>query len=335
METIIPSKDDLLLWWSNLDPAVQGRIDYDYRDQYEGGFPSGESHLDLEWLGANHPDAYEALLEFVGNGWGEVVLRARDAATKQLQSDEVLLDDPVRVLLPPPDKDHLKFSEGSFVQVWQFVRARAHVKVTIWPDEDDEGPNEWGGWHLYSFNTRHSNFQHPDKFKLGSHIFKEGLAFRLSYYEHGESVWFLQGEGGAGTDCPFDSVSFAGVLVWEDLENKPWDGHYQKDPKTGQDRLNDQGKRLAIPKEGRFECAKLTARRFCEAYTTWVNGRVLGYSMETSDGNGDSSVGGFFRLEDLVQDVINSVPEDVSIEWLGDAADTAASIFLKLKKNGE
>lgn len=77
---------------------------------------------------------------------------------------------------------------------------------------------------IYSFNQRHPDYikaTFPEfVFPSSREECREALIKKfgkeiqfLGYYEHGDCVWFLEGEGGPGTDCQFDGVKFAGVWV--------------------------------------------------------------------------------------------------------------------------
>jgi len=176
--------------------------------------------------------------------------------------------------------------------------------ITIYNDPDCECPNDWDGWTLYSFNTRHVNFKHPRGFGIrrdGSSIdigfrrkLQVGTAFVLGYFEHGNCIWFLKDERPLGTEGDFrwDGVSVAGVLVWEQPVRN-------LGAKTYEDRADD-------------------ARRFVETYTNWANGECYGYMIEPEG----ESCGGFFSAEDLFQDMqehtANLNPDDVVFE--GEAA---------------
>lgn len=126
--------------------------------------------------------------------------------------------------------------------------------VNLWHDDHPENPAECDGWAVYSFSTNHSNFKHPDEFEEDEELaskLKVGLAFPLSYFEHGECLWSL---GGEGPQCRFDTVQHAGFLVWE------------------QDEANIGAKTV--------EERRADAARFIEMYSEWANGHVYGYTIE-------------------------------------------------------
>jgi hypothetical protein len=336
-EKIIPSDNDLALWWSNLEQETRGAINFDFKDQYESDFLSTGFDVSLHWLQENHEHHYDALIEFVEKDHASVVRFYREKAALMTQRDELEFSEEPLVRIPT-EADR-EFVKGAMVQAWVFVPSTLEVTVDVWQDDSPECPNDWGSWRLYSFNSRHNSFKHPDEFKMGSAEFKKaeesGLIFRLGYYEHGQCSWFLQGEGGAGTDCQFDGVRFAGLLVWKDTENAPWDGHCKTDPKTGEPILVN-GKKQKIDNTGRYECAKKTAKAFCEGYTAWANGDVYGYSINEAPGVDGSSCGGFYSFEEMIGEVVGMLPAVDRINWEGDLADLAAEAEQSIKrKNGQ
>jgi hypothetical protein len=142
------------------------------------------------------------------------------------------------------------------------------LTVEIFHDPDVESPcNEDGAWKLYSFSPRHLSYRHPDNFfpdgKPSSELqdkLKQGAAWILSYFEHGQCQWMLSDEPRdmlAG-DWHWDGVDKAGVLVWE----HPLD---ELGPRTKQARRAD-------------------AAEFVEIYTSWCNGETYGYTITDSDG---------------------------------------------------
>ena len=75
-------------------------------------------------------------------------------------------------------------------------------------DEYAENPmNDDCNGKIISLNRNHNNFD-PDGFHDA--IKNNPHTLPLSYYEHGNSVWSLQGEG---PQCRFDSVYLAGAWV--------------------------------------------------------------------------------------------------------------------------
>ena len=158
------------------------------------------------------------------------------------------------------------------------------ITLTLGYDQDTEDPSEYGGWKLYSFSRRHSNFQDPDNFFIESNdglipnigIRRKlacGTAYILSYYEHGQCSWSLQGEG---SSCPWDSQYMAGILVWEDNVKELQKGYDEREK---------------------------SARCFLEEYTNWCNGQCFWYSIERTDAveNMDDSCGGFIGSEWMLE----------------------------------
>lgn len=132
-------------------------------------------------------------------------------------------------------------------------------------DHSPDDPNDQdGSWRVYSFNSRHVHFQHPDEFnkkELKSKL-KRGYAFMLSYYEHGLCRWSLSGEGSRDI---WDSNQCAGVIVWEEDE----------DNISSDDRAQD-------------------ARNHLEEYTDWCNGHVYTFRISDSKGETVDSCSGFY-----------------------------------------
>lgn len=126
--------------------------------------------------------------------------------------------------------------------------------IKLWHDDMPESPCDTDGWKAYSFSTRHANFKDPDEFEEDEDLerkLKEGLAFKLAYFEHGQCLWSLSSEG---PQCRWDSVQFAGFLVWEQDEG-------DLGPTTFEERQAD-------------------ARAFIKRFTEWCNGEVYGYTIE-------------------------------------------------------
>jgi len=177
-----------------------------------------------------------------------------------------------------------------------------HLIVRI--DSDHcENPAEFdGNWRLISYCSRHTAFEHPDKLfnvtrEYGWLVFNPrdlglrrrlevGLAFHLSYYEHGLCSWFRKGNGGPGTDCRFDGVTHAGLLVFEH-------GSKAIGAKTYAERAAD-------------------ADRFLACYTDWCNGNGLSVDVRTSSGEHvDGCCGGYYGCEykTVVEDAVNAVSD--------------------------
>lgn len=137
--------------------------------------------------------------------------------------------------------------------------------INLWHDDMADDPTEYDGWKVHSFGRRHHNNVKPEDVGFEYDYDKEchvpdadlqakldsGLAFMLDYYEHGQCMWSLSGEG---PQCRWDTARFAGIMVWEQGES-------------------DLGP--VEPDERRAD-----AKRTIERYTEWCNGSVFGYTVE-------------------------------------------------------
>jgi hypothetical protein len=161
-------------------------------------------------------------------------------------------------------------------------------KVTLSHDDCVESPAETqDGFQIFSFNTRHINFRHPEHFgvmpdKDGDPFFSSkdengkpnpykklynrNLLFVLSCYQHSGTAWSLSGEG---PQCQWDTCSIAGVLILDEKSFK--------------------GMRRAKKLEN--------ARSFLKDYSAWCNGEVYGYNIEDENGNHIDSCYGFYESE--------------------------------------
>lgn len=148
---------------------------------------------------------------------------------------------------------------------------------------------EWDveGFEFFSFSSRHYNFKHPDEIANLEEALENQTAFFLSYFEHGDCIWSLMGEG---PSCPFDSVVKAGLIfVPED-----------------------------IPENKREEAA----RSILKDYTNWCNGHVLMFTIEDEDGSIVDSCAGFFEKEELIESIHSSHPGVTFSELTGNAMDS-------------
>lgn len=179
-------------------------------------------------------------------------------------------------------------------------------------DSDLENPSDNHGWKAHSFNRRHINVTEPGDLGLSHSLdpstglptvrnpglrkkLQTGLAFFLSYYEHGNSMWFLHGEQPAGVEFRWDGVRVAGLLVWE---GKPGD----LGPKTYEDRRAD-------------------ASRFLETYTAWANGEGYGYVIKDENGDQVDGCFGFYGNDvGFMFDQIRPQLEGHEYEVRGEAA---------------
>ena len=166
-------------------------------------------------------------------------------------------------------------------------------RVRIEHDPDCESPAECDHtWRPYSFSTRHVNYREPTQFfdeRRGPKLWlrnklRVGLAFPLSYHEHGLGLWFIRGTKWT-PDALWDTVDLAGLLIWED---QPSD----IGGKTVAERQKD-------------------AAAFLEEYSDWCNGNCHGYAIEGADGNTVDSCCGFIG-DYIAQAVRQALPDDAT-----------------------
>ena len=188
------------------------------------------------------------------------------------------------------------------------IRSPQGIKtLTIGYDHDLERPDSgYDGWKPISFNRRHSNFEHPDRYRLNEpeniglrRRLAVGLAFWLSYYEHGLCRWSLRGEG---PQCRWDSVDIAGLLLWT-------------------------GKPAALGAKSHENRAQDT-RHFLEEYTDWCNGNCYWFSLE-DDHKLLDACGGFIGTEQLSEAINEALEETDPVMVQGEAADLAPYLHLK------
>lgn len=150
-------------------------------------------------------------------------------------------------------------------------------------------------WQLVSFNRRSIHFDKTGEYLEPSIGLRKklsvGLAFRLSYYEHGAGEYSLVGEG---MNCPWDSVRSAGILVWNH-------GPKAMGAKSVADRAKD-------------------ARSFLDAYNAWMNGWGKWYSLETVEGELVDSCGGFLSDESMRDCIAGFLNPGDRVQIVGDAA---------------
>ena len=132
-------------------------------------------------------------------------------------------------------------------------------------DHSPENPleNESAQGTIYSFSHRHGNFIGYDKEDMIEDLLKNKEAVRLSYFEHGNSLWMVaEAPTPPGVEFQWDGVRFAGLWVPDEevLDNI---GDVQ-----GEERRT---KLLAY------------AAGVVEQFTAWCNGEVYGYEIERYD----------------------------------------------------
>ena len=174
--------------------------------------------------------------------------------------------------------------------------------VRIDNDSDCSDPSkECNRWRIYSFHSNHLNHTDPSEFLTESGKFKFqiarklqiGLAFPLSYYEHGLGLWSV---GGTGPQCNFDTTQFAGMAVWEEPAS-------EMGAKTIEDRQKDLAGEL-------------------EDYTNWHNGNC--YYIDITDnetGEDVERLGGMVGEDQAIDTLKEMLPDDATkenTEFVGD-----------------
>lgn len=182
-----------------------------------------------------------------------------------------------------------------------------NLRLEINHDSDVDCPDSgYDGWRLVSFGRKHNNYENPDKHvksfdrrtrevtptNIGlKRKLNVGLAFLLSFYEHGLGTWSLIGEG---TQDQWDTAYVAGLLVWT---GKPGD----IGAKTLEDRAED-------------------ARGFLESYNDWANGNCHWFRLSNENGEEIESIGGLIGDEALSEVVGESLQPGDNVVIEGDAA---------------
>ena len=169
------------------------------------------------------------------------------------------------------------------------------AKYTVRIDHCDavENPCEHdGSWKFYSFSRNHYNYKNPaeifhdsgkPRLKYANKL-RHGLAFVLSYYQHGGCLWSIRG---SGPQCRWDTVQRAGIAVWEEpVENMG--------AKSPEDREKD-------------------CRNCLKEYNSWANGECYWFEIIDSEGNQLDSCGGFIG-EYVLEGVRESLPKDATEE---------------------
>ena len=215
--------------------------------------------------------------------------------------------------------------EAEKAQAEEEANARRKKSVTVYLDSDEpqDPRDDDGNWTPYSFSPKHVQFQHP--YKLGLSLDRDndgipkvknpglrrklevGLAFFLSYYEHGNCRWSLLG---GGPTCAFDSVRVAGLLVWEH-------GPGDMGAKTYEDREKD-------------------AERFLESWTDWCNGHSISYRIEDENGDIVDSCGGYYASDSdyMSHEIVATIKRDglTVLDIKGDMHMYATSELKELKE---
>ena len=190
---------------------------------------------------------------------------------------------------------------------------RPKYTIRIEADEDCESPAQHDcNWRPYSFNNHHINHREPSDFfddKGKPQLWlrnklRVGLAFILSYHEHGLGLWFIRGTRWT-PDAEWDTTGLAGVAIWEDKPN-------EIGGKTYDERQKD--------------CAAFLAE-----YTDWCNGNCHGYVIEDADGETVDSCWGYIG-DYIAEAVREALPDDATAEntkLAGDGAYLCRDVFKK------
>lgn len=183
-----------------------------------------------------------------------------------------------------------------------------YFQVEIRADADCESPLEGdGNWTLHGFGRRHTNYSDPEGLGLslerdedGAPVIRNpglrrkmavGLAFFLTYRDHGRGEWSLRG---VGRFCPWDSVGHAGLLVWEHRPDAIG-------AKTYEDRAEDAMGCLAT-------------------YNAWANGDCYGFAIQEVDEGGDEVDDAPDPIDDACWGFIGGSKEG-DLYFLGQAVD--------------
>ncbi|TRZ50074.1 MAG: hypothetical protein D4S01_07385 [Dehalococcoidia bacterium] len=199
-----------------------------------------------------------------------------------------------------------------------YVRHIMFVSVRMDASADDPTGMDEGMGTFHSLSHRHSTFnkecarllQPPDVERDdnpfdedGELIYGETDAVPLSYFEHGNCVWSVIGEG---PRCQFDSVHFAGV--WE--------------PSSMHVEYADEAK---LTGKERFKYMCDIARSACKTWTDWCNGFVyvidaVLYVLRDDESDDESDYGDRTNLlEDacrygVYEDDIPDIMQEICIE---------------------
>jgi hypothetical protein len=174
------------------------------------------------------------------------------------------------------------------------------LKVEIHNDPDCLNPLESGDAGMTSFNHKHVNFEHPDKYfengapneELQAMLSKK-TAFILSYFKHGACVWGLRGEV---PQCPWDTVQVAGILFVSE----------------------------EIPEDSREDFARSTLK----TYSSWLNDECYGYIIR--DGEDEDSCWGY--IGDSVFEAVAEIIGDREYEIEDDHYRSLIEDYVKKSK---
>lgn len=172
--------------------------------------------------------------------------------------------------------------------------------------EDTENPLDYDAMgKIHSFNTRHSNFKHPNEC---NHLIGDPMNVPLAYYEHGQCMWMVAG-GTAWDRTPdkqWDAVGFAGIWEADEECRKTIIWKFRQWKKENNLRKTTVEQR----KQQYRRIAREMATGICEEYTSWCNGECYSNHVELYDADGnmlsDDSCGGYigdYSLKELESSV--------------------------------
>lgn len=192
-----------------------------------------------------------------------------------------------------------------------------------------DDPSDCGIYEFFSFNSRHVNFKHPNEFGLCPgkngdpyfsiakfrNLYKRGLIYILSCYQHSGIVWSMKGEG---PQCQFDTAQVAGLICLNETEHK----------------------RLRLKRREEI------ARSYLKEYNQYINGEVYGFTIEEKiDEDGEEtkfidSCGGYYDAEQMIEDAFESIPKnqtdrDIVYKYEGDAKFLIDQFDLRKYENDE
>jgi len=175
------------------------------------------------------------------------------------------------------------------------------IKIEVDPDMENPCDMECQ-WKVYSFNTRHASFKEPSELGLEDgkitnpglrQKLKVGLAFFLSYYEHGLCDWSVAGSK-SYPDARWDAVGCAGMVIWEHPPSRIG-------VKTYEEREKD-------------------AKGFIELFTKWCNGEGYYYVVLKpcgSCGRDDKTLDsccGYSSVEEAKEEAISAANAHVKLK---------------------
>jgi len=198
------------------------------------------------------------------------------------------------------------------------AKAIPKVRVTIWHDHHMGAPQDEYDtlFRLISFGRNHMHSESPDDV-----LWLDGdtdtpnpdIVATLSYYEHGLCRWSRQGSGPPDYGG-FDTVDFAGVLVWHKSVTPDEHVWFGEKPETERNAMIDS---------------------FLDEYTSWVNGNTHGFTLslishcescghEVRDSLDMPSVGGMiggteaaYQVRQHLQYELSDLPADTEVEYVG------------------